>query len=251
LTSLGGIVEQFKNLKSSYDPALPPFLNTLKVVAPGLGYWLKVSANGVWNVGDVSGEDSNRVISKMGQDESRWGQVVVYPNVSATVLAQVTVEGKAVSSGSVVGAFVGDELRGQREVVLDDGRSYVVINVNLTEAESVRYRIWDAMSDKEYGVTMTMTLEMGEMYGTAEEFMKLNGVASGSGKTLRIMGYEREPFGFGFESQNGLSYVVEATDDLKEWGTLKTYNGTGTMIRFEDERDQVFPQIYYRVRLVD
>ena len=57
--------------------------------------------------------DSNRDISKMGQDEPRWGQVVVYPNVSATVLAQVTVEGKAVSSGSVVGAFVGDELRGQ------------------------------------------------------------------------------------------------------------------------------------------
>ena len=46
LTSLGSIVEQFKNLKSSYDPALPPFLNTLKVIAPGLGYWLKVSADG-------------------------------------------------------------------------------------------------------------------------------------------------------------------------------------------------------------
>jgi hypothetical protein len=112
LTSLGDIVLQFKNLKSSYNPTLPPFINTLKVIAPGLGYWLKVSANGVWNVGDVSGESGNRDITKMGQDESRWGQVVVYPNVSATVLAQVTVEGKAVSSGSVVGAFVGDELRG-------------------------------------------------------------------------------------------------------------------------------------------
>ena len=63
---------------------------------------------------------------------------MVYPNVSATVLAQVTVEGKAVSSGSVVGAFVGDELRGQQEVVLADGRSYVAMNVNLAGAE--RYR---------------------------------------------------------------------------------------------------------------
>jgi hypothetical protein len=44
---------------------------------------------------------------------------------------------------------------------------------------------------------------------------------------------------------------VETTDDLKDWGTLKTYNGTGTMIQFEDERDQVFPQIYYRVRVVE
>ena len=52
-------MQQFKNLKSSYDPALPPFMNTLKAVAPGLGYWLKVSADGVWNVGDVSGEGGN------------------------------------------------------------------------------------------------------------------------------------------------------------------------------------------------
>ena len=71
----------------------------------------------------------------MGEDESRWGQVVVYPNVSATVLAQVTVEGKVVSRGSVVGVFVGDELRGQQEVVLANGKSYIAINVNLTKTK--------------------------------------------------------------------------------------------------------------------
>ena len=62
--------------------------------------------------------------------------------------------------------------------------------------------------------------------------------------------YELEPFGFGFDSQSGQRYVVEATGDLKEWGVVKIYNGTGTMIRFDDKRDQVFPQIYYRVRVV-
>ena len=56
LTSLGDIVLQFKNLKDSYNPALPAFINTLKVISPGLGYWLKVSEDGVWNVGDVSGD---------------------------------------------------------------------------------------------------------------------------------------------------------------------------------------------------
>ena len=45
--------------------------------------------------------------------------------------------------------------------------------------------------------------------------------------------------------------MVEATGDLKEWGVVKIYNGTGTMIRFDDKRDQVFPQIYYRVRVVE
>jgi hypothetical protein len=249
LTSLGDTVLQFKNLKDSYNPTLPAFINTLKVIIPGLGYWLKVSEDGVWNVGDVSGDGGNRDISKMGLGESRWGQVVVYPNVSATVLAEVTVEGKAVSSGSVVGAFVGDELRGQQDVVLANGKSYLAINVNLTEAKKARYRIWDNQSGKEYGVTKTMTLEMGETYGTAAELVKLDGVASGSGSTIQIVGYVREPFGFGFESQMGSSYVVEATDDLMEWGAVKSYDGTGTMIRFEEERDQVFPQIYYRVRV--
>ena len=217
LTSLGDTVLTFKDLKNSYDPALPAFINTLKIITPGLGYWLKVSEDGVWNVGDVSVEGGNRDIAKMGLAESRWGSVEVYPNVSATVLAQVTVEGKAVSSGSVVGAFVGDELRGLQEVVLANGKSYATLNVNLAETERVRYRIWDNQSGKEYGVTKTMTLEMGETYGTAAELVKLDGVASGSDSTIRIVGYVREPFGFGFESQMGSSYVVEITDDLKEW----------------------------------
>jgi hypothetical protein len=69
--------------------------------------------------------------------------------------------------------------------------------------------------------------------------------------TTRIVGYVREPFGFGFESQIGNSYVVETTDDLKDWGVIKSYNGTGTLIQFVDERDQFFPQIYYRVKVVE
>jgi hypothetical protein len=136
-------------------------------------------------------------------------------------------------------------------VVLDDGVSYLALNVNLVEAEKVSFRIGDAGSDREYGVAKTMTLEMGETYGTAAALVKLDGVASGSGSTIRIVGYVREPFGFGFESQMGSNYVVEMTFDLKEWGTIKTYNGTGTMIQFVEERDQKFPQIYYRVRVAE
>ena len=68
---------------------------------------------------------------------------------------------------------------------------------------------------------------------------------------MRILSYTRSPFEMEFESESGRSYVVEATSDLREWGVVKTYNGTGTLILFEDERDQVFPQIYYRVRVVE
>ena len=125
------------------------------------------------------------------------------------------------------------------------------MNVNLSRTEKVSYRIWDSGSGKEHRVAKRMKLEIGERYGTASELVKLDGVVSDSGITIRIVGYERNPFGFGFESQVGRSYVVEATNDLREWRVFKSYNGTGTLIRFEDERDQVFPQIYYRVRVVE
>ena len=43
---------------------------------------------------------------------------------------------------------------------------------------------------------------------------------------------------------------MESTDDMKEWGAAKSYDGTGTTILFEDEVDQLFPEMYYRVRVV-
>jgi hypothetical protein len=245
LTSLGGTVLQFKNLKDSYNPALPAFINTLKVITPGLGYWLKVGEDGVWNVGDVSGEGGNRNISKMGLDESRWGSVVVYPNVSATVLAEVTVEGKAVNSGSVVGAFVGDELRGQHEVVLAGGRSYATLNVNLKDAERVRYQIWDAGSDREYGVTKTMTLEMGEMYGTAAEWVKLDGVVPPERPILRSVSIT--PFSFRFDTEPNRSYSIEGSSDLKAWEVLKQFKSTKRSHQFRDTRKALFQHQYYRV----
>ena len=92
-----------------------------------------------------------------------------------------------------------------------------------------------------------MELGLGKRHGRAEELAKFNAVMAGSG--VSILSYTRSPFGLEFGSEAGKSYVVEASSDLSEWGVVKTYNGTGTLIRFEDERDQVFPQIYYRVRI--
>ena len=58
-------------------------------------------------------------------------------------------------------------------------------------------------------------------------------------------------FAFSFDAKEGRGYDVQSSQDLRSWGTLKTYNGTGTLIQFEDGRDQVFPQVYYRVKVVE
>ena len=248
LASLGSTVVQIKNLTSSYDPALPFFLNTLTTMAPGLGYWLKVTENGTWTVGDVSESGSGRDIAKASNEGGpEWGPAVVYPTVSATVFAQVTVAGKAVSKGSVVGVYVGDELRGQHEVVLANGRSYATLNVNLAEAERVTYRIWDAESDKEYRVAQSMTLQMGETYGSAAALVKLDGLVPSVG--VRILSYTRSPFGLEFESEAGREYVVEATGDLREWKPVQTLQGTSERTRFTPEQEPKAPVRYFRVRM--
>ena len=176
-----------------------------------------------------------------------WGPVFVYPNLSATVFAQVTVAGKAVSKGSVVGVYVGDELRGQHEVVLANGRSYATLNVNLAEAEKVSYRIWDGETGKEYGVARSMTMEMGETYGSAEALVKLDGLVPSVG--VRILSYTRSPFGLEFESESGREYVVEATGDLREWKPVQTLEGSAKRTRFTPEQEPKATNRYFRVRL--
>jgi hypothetical protein len=249
LASLGSTVVQIKNLQSSYDPSIPSFLNTLSTMAPGSGYWLKVSADGTWTVGTVSESGSGRGLGKMGPGDvgPDWGRVVIYPNLSATVLSEVSVGGKSVSKRSVVGAFVGEELRAEQEVVLANGRSYATLNVNLTGRERVTFRMREAARGKEYRVARVMELGLGETYGRAEELVKLNAVMAGSG--VRILSYTHSPFEFSFDTVKDKSYTVEATVNLLKWNRLETFQGTGSAVQFTDTREALFEKQYYRVRI--
>jgi len=251
LASLGSTVVQIKNLTSSYDPSIPSFLNTLSTMVPGSGYWLKVTADGTWTVGTVSEGGAGRGLGKMGPGDvaSDWGRVVVYPNLSATVLSEVSVGGKPVSGGSVVGAFVEEELRAEREVVLANGRSYATLNVNLTGRERVTFRIREAASGKEYRVARVMELGLGETYGRAEELVKLNAVMAGSG--VSILSYTHSPFGFSFDTGKDKSYAVEATGDLLKWNQVETFQGTGSTVQFTDTRKALFEKQYYRVKTLE
>jgi hypothetical protein len=176
-----------------------------------------------------------------------WGQVVVYPQVPATVYGEVTVGGKAATKGSVVGVYVGDELRGQQEVVLSDGKSYVTLIASLAGAERVGFRIWEAGSDKEYAVIKTLTMAKGETHGKPTELLKLNGLVASVG--VRILSYTRSPFGIEFESESGRDYVVESTGDLKEWKPVKALQGSSERTRFTPQPKPKSPVRYFRVQV--
>ena len=253
LTSLGATVAQIKNLTESYDPDNPAFLNTLTSMTPGLGYWLKVDADGTWSLGQAGSHGGNRDITKaqpapLGQEDSitGWGRVVVYPNLGATVFARVTLQGKPAPAGSLVGAFVGGELRGEYPVVISDGESFVSLNVNLGKTESVTYRVWNALGQAEHRVSGAMKLELGEVYGK-DDLVKLN-AGSGVSKSLRLVQSGRDQFSFSFATKEGLRYVVESTEDFETWQPEETFRGEGKTLKFTAKPEPLAATRFYRIR---
>ena len=66
-------------------------------------------------------------------------------------------------------------------------------------------------------------------------------------------GKNQWPFDFSFTAKKGKTYVVEVTQDFKQWGELETIEGTGKRVKFIDPRQPLVPfkRNYYRVKLVD
>ncbi len=65
--------------------------------------------------------------------------------------------------------------------------------------------------------------------------------------------YSRELFGFSFTAKDGMTYVVEVTQDFKQWGELETIEGTGKQAKFNDPRQPLVPfkRNFYRVKVVE
>ena len=60
-----------------------------------------------------------------------FGEPVVYPNVQMTILGEVDFFGSPANEGCVVGAFVGNELRGKTTVVSFNGKAFVNLTLNV------------------------------------------------------------------------------------------------------------------------
>ena len=65
-----------------------------------------------------------------------WGEPNTYPSV-ATVLALITVDGENADMMDAVGAFVGDELRGEGDIIEFEGATYINMTVYLAGAEEM------------------------------------------------------------------------------------------------------------------
>ncbi len=65
--------------------------------------------------------------------------------------------------------------------------------------------------------------------------------------------YGRGLFDFSFTAKDGMTYVVEVTQDFKQWGELETIDGTGKQVKFTDPRQPKMPfkRNFYRVKVVE
>ena len=57
------------------------------------------------------------------------------------------------------------------------------------------------------------------------------------------------PFSLIFETQSDLTYIIEASHDLKKCGEIGQAQGTGSSVKFIERRKAIFPQQYYRVKI--
>ena len=59
-------------------------------------------------------------------------------------------------------------------------------------------------------------------------------------------------FAFSFVAKEGKVYEVQDSFDLLNWYAVKTYIGTGTSVRFDEDLRQNHPsKMFYRVRVVE
>ena len=59
------------------------------------------------------------------------------------------------------------------------------------------------------------------------------------------------PFEVLFKSKQDLTYILQASSDLKNWSTIQEAKGNGDEITITDWRKAIFQKQYYRVKLVE
>jgi len=59
------------------------------------------------------------------------------------------------------------------------------------------------------------------------------------------------PFSLNFASISGLTYIIEASHDLKQWSEIGQVRAGGSSVQYTDWRESHFQKQYYRVKLME
>lgn len=140
------ILEKVKDIFRSYDPDVSPIFNTLTTIEPGRGYWVKVTEEAIFYFPDPEEEGLFAPEMAYSLDEGDqlknfpkggW-EVKAYPN-STIAYGFVTLNGKPVPGGTMIGAFVDGECRALGSVKNQSDSSFVSFVVNGEFPEKVEF----------------------------------------------------------------------------------------------------------------
>ena len=156
---------------------------------------------------------------------------VVYPNTPMSLYVEVQIDGKTVSDGDIIAAYVGDELRGKQTVVIYDGKAIANLVVNVaSNGEKIAFKVWDASAKRLYTATTTINAEIGgEPYSYPDNLLIVNAQTATGGFALwtsknGLSGYNAnalatpfndgisniEKFAFGLSGNKAASYSENA-----------------------------------------
>ena len=92
---------------------------------------------------------------------------------------------------------------------------------------------------------------IGRKHSEVADLLRKHGGKTGEEIALMPRLVQHGRFAFSFDAKEGKVYEVQDSFDLLNWEAVKTYTGTGSSVRFDEERDHAPPKWFYRVRVVE
>ncbi len=174
--------------------------------------------------------------------------LVTYPFVPAICITEIRANGRKAPAGSLLAAYVGDELRGVQEVRFQEGRMIVPVVVQSTQPAEVRFRLWHAGLGDWFEITERIEMDSGDALGMNGDAQIVLNVAIPwpPAPELALM---HGPLRLVVRHELAKRYVVEQSSDLANW--KQSWKATGN-----DQWQQIIiptaaANKYFRVRALE
>ena len=206
--------------------------NTLSSLKPGDGYWVKMNEADALTVTSVAagdGQNGGRNLAK-ADGKTKLAELkphlVTYPSVPAICITEIRAGGKEAPTGSLLAAYVGDELRGVQEVRFQDGKMIVPVVIQSSQPAEVRFRLWHAGLAKWFEITERVQVDSGDALGMGDTGQVLLNVTLPWSGTPELA-LKQNPLRLAVRHELARRFIVEQSLDLNNWEQWWQLTATG------------------------
>lgn len=132
-------IEQIKTIDESFDPLLPPHLNSLSEIKPGQGYWIRTSQDQDFYYPSSAGPLHHAAALQI-ENPTGWTRRA-YTN-SMTFYAHAWMDGEPIQGEGWIGAFVDEECRAAAPVEQFEDSTFLSMVINGEALEEVNFKLW-------------------------------------------------------------------------------------------------------------